>query len=344
MGRRRRGVRFGARGWPTPPTLPDDHVLLCQPDRRRVEVDELGLVGQQLAGRPAAVLGAERRGQLVEAVPPPLRPAVVGLAAAVLAQRAVERRVERVDLDVALDADGLGALGDERGVLLSPVALELLAGERGLAPEHEDELDHARPSSSAIPWPPPMHSVTRPTSCPPRSISSRHLAVMTAPVAPIGCPRATAPPFGLTLAGSRSSSFMTARAWAAKASLSSMTPMSSRLSPALSSARLTAGTGPMPMIDGSTPAVAYASTRARTGAPSSWALSSLSRVTAAPASFMPLALPAVTVPSGLKTGLSLPITSALASGRMCSSLVNSTVSRLTLTGTGTIASSKRPAS
>ncbi len=57
---------------------------------------------------------------------------------------------------------------------------------------------------------------------------------------------------------------------------------------------------------------------------------------------MPEALPAVTVPSGLNTGLSLAIVSAEASSRMCSSRVKSTVSRLTLTGTGTIWSSKRP--
>ena len=64
---------------------------------------------------------------------------------------------------------------------------------------------------------------------------------------------------------------------------------------------------------------------------------------AAPASFIPDALPAVTVPSGLKTGRRAAIDSGEASSRMCSSRTKSTVSRLTLTGMGTIWSSKRPA-
>ena len=60
---------------------------------------------------------------------------------------------------------------------------------------------------------------------------------------------------------------------------------------------------------------------------------------------MPDALPAVTVPpSFLKIVGSLAIVAASASGRTCSSSTKSTVSRLTLTGTGTICSSKRPSS
>ena len=47
-----------------------------------------------------------------------------------------------------------------------------------------------------------------------------------APVAPTGWPRAMAPPYGLTLAGSSLASRMTAPAWEANASLSSMVPMS----------------------------------------------------------------------------------------------------------------------
>ena len=70
----------------------------------------------------------------------------------------------------------------------------------------------------------------------------------------MGCPSATAPPFGLVFSGGRSRSFITARACAAKASLASMTSMSPSFSPALASALRTAGTGPMPMYIGSTPA------------------------------------------------------------------------------------------
>ncbi len=82
---------------------------------------------------------------------------------------------------------------------------------------------------------------------------------------------------------------------------------------------------------------------ARTGAPSSRARSSSMSTTAEPASFMPEALPAVTVPpSFLKTVGSLPMPAASMPWRMCSSWRKSTVSRLTFTGTPTICSSKRP--
>ena len=53
-------------------------------------------------------------------------------------------------------------------------------------------------SSIAIPWPPPMHSVTRPRSWSRRSISYRIFVVITAPVAAIGWPSAIAPPLGFT--------------------------------------------------------------------------------------------------------------------------------------------------
>src|SRR5437763_391598 len=60
--------------------------------------------------------------------------------------------------------------------------------------------------------------------------------VMIAPVAPTGCPSEMPEPLGLTLAGSRSSSRMTAQACAAKASLASMTSMSCARKPARCSA------------------------------------------------------------------------------------------------------------
>ena len=76
---------------------------------------------------------------------------------------------------------------------------------------------------------------------------------MIAPVAPIGWPSEMPEPFGLTLAGSRPSSLLTAQAWAAKASLASITSMSATVRPARSSALREAETGPMPMMVGSTP-------------------------------------------------------------------------------------------
>ena len=74
--------------------------------------------------------------------------------------------------------------------------------------------------------------------------------------------------------------------------------------------------------------------RARTGAPSSSAFCADISTTAAPASFMPEALPAVTVPSGLNTGFSLPSPSIEASGRTCSSRVNSVGPFFDLSSTG----------
>ena len=80
--------------------------------------------------------------------------------------------------------------------------------------------------------------------------------VIAAPVAPIGWPSAIAPPFGLTFSSSSPSSSITASACAANASLSSITPISSSERPLRSSTLRTAGTGPMPMIAGSTPQLA----------------------------------------------------------------------------------------
>src|SRR5829696_9377681 len=81
---------------------------------------------------------------------------------------------------------------------------------------------------------------------------------MRAPEAPRGCPSAIAPPLGFNLssAGSIPHSWRTASACAANASYSSIRPTSSRVIPALSRAFLVAGTGPMPMTLGGTPATA----------------------------------------------------------------------------------------
>ena len=69
-----------------------------------------------------------------------------------------------------------------------------------------------------MPWPPPMHMVTRPRRPPVRSSSWSALIVRIAPVAPTGWPSAIAPPFGFTFAGSSPSPLLTASACAAKAS------------------------------------------------------------------------------------------------------------------------------
>src|SRR5690606_13036139 len=106
----------------------------------------------------------------------------------------------------------------------------------------------------AMPCPTPMHIVARPYP-PPRRRSSRTRVVMIrAPEQPNGCPSAIAPPFTFTRSGSSSSSRTHATACAANASLSSINRRSAGAMPARSTALRVAGTGPMPIRSGSTPA------------------------------------------------------------------------------------------
>src|SRR5215471_12471367 len=113
---------------------------------------------------------------------------------------------------------------------------------------------HIRSKIAAMPCPPPMHIVTSAYRPPVRRSSYRALTVRMAPVAPIGWPREMPLPFGLVCSGGSPSSRTTASACAANASFTSNTSMSSSLRPARSSTVRTAGTGPMPMTRGSTPA------------------------------------------------------------------------------------------
>ncbi len=78
--------------------------------------------------------------------------------------------------------------------------------------------------------------------------------------------------------------------------------MSSILKSAFAKAFLVELIGPMPITSGATPVVAVLMTRAIIGTPSALALSSAIRITPEAASFMPDALPAVTLPPSLKDG------------------------------------------
>jgi hypothetical protein len=120
--------------------------------------------------------------------------------------------------------------------------------------------------------------------------------------------------------------------------------MSSSVLPARSSALRTAGTGPIPIVLGSTPQTAYETIRARTGAPSSCARCPDMTTTAAAASLTPEALPAVTAPSFLKAGLSFAKSPSVASRRRCSSTLNSVVPTRVLSSIDTTSSSNRPVS
>ena len=95
--------------------------------------------------------------------------------------------------------------------------------------------------------------------------------------------------------------------------------------PARSSSFRTAGTGPMPITRGSTPATALP-TKAPSGSmPSACARSSLAITSAAAPSLIPLEFPAVTVPPSRNAGFSAASFSAFVSGRGCSSRVTSPI-------------------
>src|SRR6478736_807251 len=107
---------------------------------------------------------------------------------------------------------------------------------------------------------------------------------------------AIAPPLTLTFEVSQPICRLTAIACAAKASLISMRSRSFGVHPARDRQRLEAGTGPMPMYFGSTPADANAFIFARGFNPNSLALREEHKTTAAAPSLMPEAFAAVTVP------------------------------------------------
>uniref|UniRef100_A0A8D8QRQ7 Uncharacterized protein n=1 Tax=Cacopsylla melanoneura TaxID=428564 RepID=A0A8D8QRQ7_9HEMI len=143
---------------------------------------------------------------------------------------------------------------------------------------------------------------------------------------------------------SRSKSFRQARVWAPNASLISTRSISFKLSPTALSRCLIAGEGPIPIIEGSTPTTEYPTSLAR--GVRLWALTAASlAITTAPApSQIPEADPAVTTPSFLNTGGSLPSVSSVVCGLGCSSESIDTGFLLIVTSTGAISDLNTPAS
>src|SRR6185503_4461538 len=139
-------------------------------------------------------------------------------------------------------------------------------------------------------------------------------------------------------------SLLTAQACAANASLISIRSRSAGFHPAFSSARRDDGTGPMPMIDGSTPDEANARILAKGLRPSCAARSAFMTSTAAAPSLIPDALPAVTLPCLSNAGRNAESASSVAPALMNSSLSNATGSPLRCGSiTGTISSLNLPA-
>src|SRR5665213_1370231 len=201
-----------------------------------------------------------------------------------------------------------------------------------------------RSTHMAMPMPPPMHNVARPFLALRFCISYNSVTRMRAPEAPMGWPSAMAPPLTLTLSGSKPSSRLTAQACAANASLASIRSRSAAFQPAFSSALREAGIGPVPMIAGSTPAVAQETMRASGVTPRRAASATDISTRAAAPSLMPEALPAVTVPSLAKAGRSFASTSSVVPARGYSSVSTIWSPFRVLMVMGTISSLKRPAS
>src|ERR1043166_5967469 len=148
--------------------------------------------------------------------------------------------------------------------------------------------------------PPPRHSDTMPRRAF-RLFSSYKIVVNSRdPDCPIAWPNATAPPFTFTFSGSSPSSPVTATAATENASFTSNRSTSLTDHPVFLTNFRTASTGPMIANRGSTPAVAWPTIRAIGSTPRSRARCSEVATTADAPSFTPGALPAVTVPSGLK--------------------------------------------
>jgi Kef-type K+ transport system membrane component KefB len=183
---------------------------------------------------------------------------------------------------------------------------------------------YAASHSVAMPWPTPMHMVAAARAAPRRRISCSSVVVILAPEQPSGWPIAIAPPFTLTSSGSSLSSSMTAMACAANASFTSARPRLSGRHPALASSRVSAGTGPIPMKSGCTPAEAVPAYLAIGSAPAAAAArSDISTRPAAP-SLSGDEFPPVTVPSLRKAGFRSASSPRVRSGRIPSSAVTLT--------------------
>ena len=127
--------------------------------------------------------------------------------------------------------------------------------------------------------------------------------------------------------------------WAANASLISTMSMSSIVMPARASAALQASIGPSPMISGFSADTPDEMMRASGVMPSSSARWRLITMTAAAPSFSGHALPAVTLPSGRKTGFSCETASKVTPARGPSSVATTEPSG---NSSGVMSISKKP--
>src|SRR5699024_10205199 len=154
----------------------------------------------------------------------------------------------------------------------------------------------------AAPIPTPIHIVTIPYfDSGLRFLSASSLAVSIAPDAPSGWPREIAPPSTFVLSISSPACLIDAAVWEANASFSSIKSMSSTDKPVGSSTSGMAYAGPIPMILGSTPTALNPTKRAIGVTPRLYTFSPDITTTNPAPSVSGADVPAVTVPSALKT-------------------------------------------
>src|SRR3954451_6128850 len=196
----------------------------------------------------------------------------------------------------------------------------------------------------ASPWPPPEQMAATPRPPPRRRSSCTSVPSTRAPEAPIGWPRAIAPPFTFTFDSSRPSMRIELMATDANASLNSNRSMSSTVRPAFSSAAFVAFAGVRARYGKSSATAAWATTVASTARPFDFAHSSLETTNAPAPSFTPGELPAVCVPSLPTSPGSLASDSSELSRRGASSISTTVSPFFDLIVTGTISSGRRPLS
>ncbi|VEU39694.1 unnamed protein product [Pseudo-nitzschia multistriata] len=176
-------------------------------------------------------------------------------------------------------------------------------------------------NTAAAPIPVPMHIDTTPNRSLRRCNSFSKVAICRAPVHPSGCPRAMAPPLGLTFAGSMFKISMHQLACEAKASLISQTSMSFTIRLHCFNTAGMATAGPIPITRGGTPLTAYPLQIPRMVRPRFSASALVMTKTAAAPSVVCDEFPAVVFPFLENTGLSLPRISTVVCGRIPSSSV-----------------------
>src|SRR5690606_29162794 len=159
------------------------------------------------------------------------------------ARTLLERFAQRVQCVDQLLIDGIALLGPLQRRDDELVAI--LDQEWCVLPHR-----HTRSMMVAVPCPTPTHLVARPYREPSHSMRFSNVTSRREPDDPSGCPSAMAPPSAFTRAGSSPRRRMQASDCEANASLSSIEPSSSTVSPARSSAFSVAGTGPRPITSG----------------------------------------------------------------------------------------------